>query len=193
MIGRLPESVNINGLEYQLRSDYRNVLDVFVMFNDPEMSKEEKWIEAVYLMIADFKDPDDLEEAVLNGFDINEAIKQINWFIGCGKTETTKKKEKPVYDWEQDEQIIFSGVNNVAKTETRESDYIHWWTFLSYFNEIGEGMFSYIVGIRKKLNKGEKLEKSEKRFYAEHKEMVDINPRLTKEEQEFVDYIGELL
>ena len=96
MIGRLPESITINEKEYSLRCDYRNVLEVFVMFNDPELSKEEKWLEAVYLMLEDFKDPDDLEEAILNGFDINEAIKQINWFIGCGKA-SSGKKEKAVF------------------------------------------------------------------------------------------------
>ena len=169
------------------------MLDVFVMFNDPEMSKDEKWICAVWNLLEDFAELEDLEEAIENGFDLEEAIRQISWFIACGKTAQTKKRDKAVYDWEQDEQIIFSAINNVAKKEVREVDYIHWWTFLSYFNEIGEGMFSYIVGIRKKLNKGEKLDKSEKKFYAENKDMVDIKPRLTKEEQEYVDYIGELL
>lgn len=193
MIGRLPQSVYIGEEEYSLRTDYRNVLDVFIMFNDSEMSKQEKWICAVWMMLPHFEELEDLEEAIVNGFDLNEAIKHISWFIGCGKEKKNEKKENPVYDWEQDEQMIFSAINNVAKKEVREQEYIHWWTFLSYFNEIGEGLFSYVVGIRKKNNKHEKLDKSEKKFYTENKDMVDIKPRLSKEEQEFVDYIGELL
>lgn len=192
MIGRLPAALTIKGRNYPIRSDYRNILDVFVVFNDPEMSKEEKWFCAVYMIFEDFTCADELETACAEGFDIAEAIKQIIWFINCGK-ESKECKKKPVYDWEQDEQIIFSAVNNVAKTEVRQVEYMHWWTFLSYFNEIGEGLFSYIVSIRRKRNGEGKLDKAERKFYAENKDMVEIRPRLSKEEQEFERYIGDLL
>ena len=192
MIGRLPTSLTVKGKSYPIRSDYRNILDTFLVFNDTEMSKEEKWFCAVYMIFEKFTCADDLEAACMEGFDIAEAIEQIIWFINCGK-ESKESQKKPVYDWEQDEQIIFSAVNNVAKTEVRQVEYMHWWTFLSYFNEIGEGLFSYIVGIRRKRNGDGKLDKSERKFLAENKDMVEIRPRLSKEEQEFERYIGELL
>lgn len=40
-----------------------------------------------------------------------------------------------------------------------------------------------VVGIRHKLAKGQKLEKWEQQFYRENKEIVDLRPQLTKEEE----------
>lgn len=193
MIGRLPDSITVSDKEYKLRTDYRNVLDTFIVFNDPDISMLEKWYIATYMLLEDFSCYEDLEEAIIDGFDLRECIKELSFFINAGEKEENKAEKPPLYDWEQDEQIIFSAVNNVARQEVREAEYIHWWTFLSYFNEIGEGLFSYVVGIRKKKQTGQKLDKAEQKFYREHKSMIDIKVRHTLEEQQFFAEISELL
>lgn len=192
MIGILPEELTVGGEEYPIRTDYRNVLQVFEAFQDPELAQEEKWIVAIYLLFEDFSCADDVLQAAQNGFDLEEAIKQISWFISAGQPEK-QVLEQPTYNWTQDEQMIFSAVNKVAGKETRELDYLHWWTFLGYFNEVGEGTFSFIVGIRNKLNKGKKLEKHEKEFLSHNKELVLMKKPLTKEEQEQEDAYKTLL
>lgn len=183
MIGTLPDSLIVGDTKYSIRSDYRNVLQVFEAFNDSELAQEEKWIVAIYLLFEDFSCADDVMEALENGFDMGEAAKQISWFISAGQPEK-QVLEKPVYDWQKDEQMIFSAVNKVAGRETRELEYLHWWTFLGCFNEIGEGNFSFIVSIRNKLNKGKKLEKHEREFLNNNKELVKLQKRKTKEELE---------
>lgn len=192
MIGALPEHLTVGDTEYSIRSDYRNVLQVFEAFNDPELVSAEKWIVAIYLFFESFSCADDVLEALENGFQIEEAMKQITWFIAAGKSHG-KEIELPVYDWVQDEQMIFSAVNKVAGKETRELEYLHWWTFLGYFNEIGDGTFSFIVEIRNKLNKGKKLEKYEKEFFSHNKELVRIEKPKSKEEQEQEDAYNALL
>ncbi|MBD5543742.1 MAG: hypothetical protein HDR01_05755 [Lachnospiraceae bacterium] len=192
MIGTLPEHLTVGDTDYPIRSDYRNVLQIFEAFNDPELEPAEKWIVAIYLLFEDFSCADDVLEALENGFPIEEAMKQINWFISAGKVPG-KETELPVYDWAQDEQMIFSAVNKVAGKETRELEYLHWWTFLGYFNEVGEGTFSFIVGIRNKLNKGKKLEKHEKEFLSHNKELVKLEKPKSKEEQEQEDAYNALL
>lgn len=192
MIGTLPEALTVDGMEYLIRTDYRNVLRIFEAFQDPEMTQEEKWIVAIYLMFADFSCADDVLHAAQYGFNLEDAIKQISWFISAGQPEK-QVLEKPTYNWKQDEQIIFSAVNKVAGKETRELEYLHWWTFLGYFNEVGEGTFSFIVGIRHKLNKGKKLEKHEKEFLAQNKEIVRLDKPRTREEQEQEDAYNALL
>ena len=192
MIGALPETLTVGGKEYPIRTDYRNVLQVFEAFQDPELTQEEIWIVAIYLLFEGFSCDDDVLEAAQNGFDLGEAMKQISWFISAGQPEK-KVLEQPTYNWAQDEQIIFSAVNKVAGRETRELEYLHWWTFLGYFNEIGEGTFSFIVGIRNKLNKGKKLEKHEKEFLSHNKELVLMKKPKTKEEQEQEDAYKALL
>ncbi len=192
MIGALPEELTVGGEEYPIRTDYRNVLQVFEAFQDPELMQEEKWIVAIYLLFEGFSCDDDVLEAAQNGFDSEEAMKQISWFISAGQPEK-QVLEQPTYNWTQDEQMIFSAVNKVAGRETRELEYLHWWTFLGYFNEVGEGTFSFIVGIRNKLNKGKKLEKHEKEFLSHNKELVLMKKPLTKEEQEQEDAYKSLL
>lgn len=192
MIGALPETLTVNGVDYPIRTDYRNVLQVFEAFQDPELEPQEKWIVAIYLLFEEFSCADDVMESAQNGFDLEEAMKQISWFISAGQPEK-QVLEQPTYNWTQDEQMIFSAVNKVAGRETRELEYLHWWTFLGYFNEVGEGTFSFIVGIRHKLNKGKKLEKHEKEFLSLNKELVLMKKPLTKEEQEQEDAYKSLL
>lgn len=183
MIGALPESLSVEGEDYPIRPDYRNVLQVFEVFSDPELSDHEKCIVVTYLIFECFSCPMDVVEAVQDGFNIEEAQKQIQWFISAGIPDGAVL-ENPVYDWKQDEQMIFSAVNKVAGRETREIGYMHWWTFLGYFREIGEGTFSYVTGIRHKLNRGKKLEKHEKEFVSRNKELVRLRKPKTKEELE---------
>lgn len=183
MIGVLPETLTVSGTDYPIRTDYRNVLQVFEAFQDPELTQEEKWIVAIYLLFEDFFCDDDVLQAMQDGFHLEEATKQISWFISAGQPEK-EVLELPTYNWKQDEQMIFSAVNKVAGKETRELEYLHWWTFLGYFMEIRESSFADIVGIRNKLNKRKKLEKHEKEFLAKNKELVKLEKPKSKEEQE---------
>ncbi len=191
MIGTLSKTLTVGGVEYDIDTDYRNVLRIFEAFEDPELSQEEKWIVAIFRMFSSFCDDDDVLQAAQDGFDISEAQKQILWFIAAGHPEK-QIIELPVYSWSQDEQIIFSAVNKVAGRETRELKYLHWWTFLGYFNEVGEGTFSFIVGIRNKLNKGKKLEKHEKEFLSHNKDLVRLEKRKSKEELEVEAHYKEV-
>lgn len=192
MIGALPESLVVGGVEYSIRSDYRNVLQVFEAFSDPDLEQTEKWIVAIYLLFEDFICADDVIEAAQSGFNLEEAIKQIAWFISAGQPEKNIV-ELPLYNWQKDEQMIFSAVNKVSGRETRELEYLHWWTFLGYFSEVGEGTFSFVVGIRHKLNKGKKLEKHEKEFLFHNKELVKLERPKSREEQEQEDEYKALL
>ena len=187
MIGRLPTTLNINGVDRVIRSDFRVALLIFQAFNDPELSEQEKarvMMECLY---------EDVDSIPFN--DYQEAYDKAVWFLDGGTIEedTKYRTSKKVIDWEQDEQMIFSAVNKVAGKETRAAEYIHWWTFLGYFNEIGEGLLSTVINIRQKKNKGKKLEKYEQEFYRENKSLIDIKTRLSAEEQAEKEYLERLL
>lgn len=183
MIGALPEALTVDGVEYPIRSDYRNVLQAFEAFSDPDLERTEKWIVAIYLLFENFCCADDVLEAAESEFSLKEAARQITWFVTAGAPEKNIV-ELPLYNWRQDEQMIFSAINKVAGKETRELEYLHWWTFLGYFNEVGDGTFSFIVGIRNKLNKRKKLEKHEEEFLRNNKELVRLERPKSKEELE---------
>jgi hypothetical protein len=187
MIGYLPRQLNINGTDRAIRSDFRVALLIFQAYNDVECSDEEKTIVMLKCL---YEDIDAIPET-----DQEEAVNQGVWFLEGGKIEDDAKyqQSKKTIDWEQDEQLIFSAVNKVAGYETRDKEYMHWWSFIGLFNEIGEGLFSTVIGIRSKKNKGKKLEKHEQEFYRENKSLIDIKEKLTAEEQAEKEYYEKLL
>ena len=188
MIGQLPKQLNISGTDRAIRSDFRVALLIFQAYNDPELSDQEKvqtMLECLYEDI-DSIPPEDLQAAA------DQAV----WFLDGGNAMDKKsnhQQAKKVMDWEQDEQLIFSAVNKVAGYETRSVDYLHWWSFLGYFNEIGEGLFSTVINIRQKKNKNKKLEKYEQDFYKENRSLIDLKKNLSPDEQARQDRINELL
>ena len=187
MIGRLPKELNVNGTDRAIRSDFRVALLIMQAYNDPELSEQEKARVMMECLYEDYE--------VITYEEYQEAYDKAVWFLDGGTVDEDSKhqKSKKVMDWEQDEQMIFSAVNKVAGHETRAVEYLHWWTFLGYFNEIGEGLLSTVINIRQKKNKGKKLEKYEQEFYRENKSLIDIKVKLTAEEQAEKEYFEKLL
>ena len=89
--------------------------------------------------------------------------------------------------------MIVADVNKVAGTEIRALPFLHWWTFVSYFNAIGEGQLSTLVSIREKLRKGKKLEKWDQEYYRKNKDKVDLKKRYSAEELAEQERLKKLL
>lgn len=185
-----PTSLNIGGVNYEIRTDYRAVLDLLTALNDEELMDADPQIEAymksrVILEIM-FPQCDDIPEEYMQ-----EALDKVIEFIDMGITEDSKKPK--TMDWEQDAPILIPAINKVLNTEIRAQKYIHWWTFLGAYMEIGESLFSNILHIRQKKAKGKKLEKWEQEFYKENKSLIDFkqkNQRSEEEKELLRDYFG---
>ena len=175
MIGILPTSVEISNKSYSIRTDYRVALLVFEAMADVDLSDAEKAVVAVECLYTDYES--------IPQCDIVEAIKKAYWFLDGGDMPKSKKQPVKLMDWKQDESIIFPALNKAAGFETRTVEYMHWWSFLGLFNEIGEGLYSQVMNIRSKRAKGKKLEKWEREFYNEHREMIDLKQKLSSEEE----------
>lgn len=184
MIGELPTSLEVSGQERAIRTDFRDILTIITAFNDPELEDKEKMFVCLFVLYEDFEDMrnDDYEEAYM------QAIR----FIDCGD-EPKDEKHPRLMDWEQDERILFPAINSVAGYETRSSEYVHWWTFVGYFMEIHEGVFSQVLSLRQKKSKGKKLEKWEQEFWRSNKELCVLQHKLSKEEKEERDRLNALL
>lgn len=171
MIG-LPTSLNVAGEEYPIRTDYRVILTIFAAFNDPNMDDREKittCLNCLYKTI-----PTDTEGA----------MKQAMWFIDGAEVPSNSPHNLRLMDWEQDEGMIFAAVNRVAREEIRAVEYLHWWTFLGYFYEIGEGRFATVVGIRSKMAKGKQLTKEERELLRDNGDTIKLKTRYSDEEIE---------
>lgn len=185
-----PTSLNIGGIDYEIRTDYRAVLDLLTALNDNDLTDSDEQIEAymksrVILEIM-FPQCDDIPAEHLQ-----EALDKVVEFIDMGITEDSKKPK--TMDWEQDAPILIPAINKVLNCEIRAEKYIHWWTFLGAYMGIGESLFSNIVSIRQKKAKGKKLDKWEMEFYKENKSLIDFkqkDQRSDEEKEMLRDYFG---
>lgn len=168
------------------KGDFRMVLDCFKALNDDELSDEEKMYVCLIIF---YEDINSLEDIAKYADCINELEFEMLKFFNGGEEEAhgTKSKHR-LLDWDKDSNLICSAVNNVAKTEIRALEYLHWWTFLGYYVAIGECPLSTIISIRQKIAEGTKLEDYEKKFRTNNPEYFDIDMR-NKEQKEADDYI----
>ncbi|MBQ8552307.1 MAG: hypothetical protein IJ428_05800 [Clostridia bacterium] len=171
MIGALPTSLCVGGEERRIRSDFRTVLLILEACADAELNEREKACVCVECLYED-EIPPEL---------YSEALERASWFIDGGNAAQSRVNVR-VMDWAQDEALIFPAINKVAGKETRSETYIHWWTFLGYFCEIGEGSFSTVVAIRYKLARGKPLEKYERDYLRDNSDRVKLRGRYTAEE-----------
>lgn len=183
----LPTSLEVGGVEREIRSDYRAILDVVQVMADPEITDGER----VAVALAIFYLDDDKIEAA----DLQEAVERMYWFVGGGESRSTNRPRPRLMDWEQDFALIAAPVNHVLGYEVRAVPYdfatneggLHWWTFLAAYGEIGDCTFAQVVNIRKKRLEGKKLDEQERRFYRDNRDLVELRRQETQAESELFD------
>lgn len=186
MIGELPRALEVSGRMYPIRTDYRDMLRILTAFGDPELEEDEKVYICLFILYRDF---DAMPQA-----DYEAAFKAAVRFIDHGTEHENADKPPPqVMDWEQDESILFPAINKAAGREVRTARYIHWWTFLGYYMEIGDGVFSTVLHLRTKKAQGKKLEKWEQEYWNAHKELCKLQPKRSAEEQAEIDRLNAML
>lgn len=179
---KLPYEATFGGIKYPIHGDFRDVLEIFSYFDDPDLPDAFKWRIGLALFY----------EGEIPGEHLQKAMEFLAEFLKGGRQDAGKSAHK-LLDWEQDAGVIIAEVNKVAGQEIRALPYVHWWTFLSWFHGIGEGQLSLLVGIREKLRKGKKLEPHEKDYYRAHKSAVDLKPRYSRVELEEQQALQKLL
>ena len=176
MTYNLPMSLNVDGVTREIRSDYRVVLDIFEVLNDPDLEELEKTIATLTIFYPAWHE--------IPCQDYQEALEQCFWFINGGQSETHRRRTK-LMDWQQDFPLIIAPVNRALGFEAREPGrYLHWWTFLAAFKEIGDCMFAQVVHIRDKKARGKALDKAEKEFYKNNRDLVDLRTKYSAAEKE---------
>jgi len=186
MIGSLPDSLIVAGKRYAIRTDFRNFLRIIEAFGDSQLTNEEKVYVFLKRVYVEF---DSIPQRYYE-----EAYKQASEFMEWQKSDD-KKHNPRLYDWTKDEQLIFPAVNKVAGMEVRALPYLHWWTFLGYFQSIdSESLWGTVLSIRQKRAKGKKLEKWEREFYNNNRELCSIvKPELNKSPEDTLQDIFKSL
>ena len=173
MLGDLPKALVVGDSTYSIRTDFRDVLRVISAFNAEELSDAEKTLICLRQIFVDVESiPTDL---------LPEAFKAAVGFIEC--THRNSSGGPVLVDWEKDEQLIFAAVNKTAGFEIRGVEYLHWWTFLGYFQNIDqEDVWGQVLTIRQKRAKHKKLEKWEQDFYNANRDMCTVGRLMNTKE-----------
>ena len=176
-----PTSLNIGDVDYEIRTDYRAVLDLLTALADPDLTDDDPqmtaYMQSRVILEIMFPDCDNIPTE-----HIQEALEKVSEFIDMGISDDRKKPK--TMDWEQDAPILIPAINKVLNTEIRAQKYMHWWTFLGAYMEIGESLFSNVIHIRQKKAKGKKLEKWELDFYKENQSLIDFKQKSQRSEEE---------
>lgn len=172
---QLPVTAQLGEKLFHIKGDFRNVLEIFSWLERQELPEFLRWRIAVELFY----------EEKVEKTDLAEATEYLAWFLRAGEEESPGGVR--LFSWQQDARHIMAGVNKAAGQELRQLDFVHWWTFLSWFHAMGDGSFLTLVSIRDKLAKGKKLESWEQEFYRQNKQQVVLRARedpISREEKE---------
>lgn len=176
MIGQLPKALTVGGKSYDIRSDYRVMLNIFQAFADPDLTENDKCYVCMKCLYVDYNS--------IPREDMQEAAERAYWFADGGDMPKSDLADNvKTFDWEQDEMLLFPAINKAAGYEVRAVEYLHWWTFLGYFGVIDDGIFAQVLHIRNKLAKGKALDKAEQEFYRDHRSMINLKEKLTAEQR----------
>ena len=189
LLDPLPTSLNINGVEYPIQSDFRAVLFYDRILRQGDHSRDDNaaaTIAAITYLLGSV--PDNAEETVT----------QIDWFISCGITDHKHKpsnqllginNEKPI-DWKYDSRLIWSAFRRVYGVDLREVKYLHWWDFNEMLAELPEDVrLNRIIEIRTKSLADKNLNKEQKNLY----KALQGYYRITEPKSEREEKIAEAL
>ena len=187
LIDKLP--TDYEGLK--IDTNFRSFILFELLMQDGSLEKEQKIMLALNLFFKG-KEFESVEE-------IKKAIKGILWFYTLGKSEdkkeikkkekTVEKKQKAIYSFEYDANLIYSAFLSQYGLDLNEIEYLHWWKFRSLFEGLNdENRICEIMGYRAvDLSKIEDKKQKEHYRKLKNKYALPDNRSEEEKEQEFAD------
>ncbi len=176
---QLPTAVEIDGIVYDLNSDFRTCLEIILAFEDPDLTNHEKQMVMLQLLYREI--PGNIPEAC------RLAVK----FLDCGDDQKDAGDSDNgigrLYSFEQDAKYIYSAIKQSHGVDLETVEYLHWWKFSYMFLDLREECFFHrIINLRRNLKLG-KLSKEEKELYVRIQNIVDLPEIRTQEERRVAD------
>lgn len=168
---KLPDTVEISGTRYPIRTDFRIGIQLEELLKNETMDEREKYEKMLLLYYPQIPN------------DLNEAIKKIMWFYRCGVEKEEPKEEKkerykryrskePSYSFVQDAKYIYSAFKEQYGIDLSEGE-MHWWKFLSLFESLNDNTkMGKIMFYRQVSVSG--MPKEQRAFYNEMKKLYQI-------------------
>ncbi|MBY6844874.1 bacteriophage Gp15 family protein [Clostridium botulinum] len=185
LIDLVPITVEIEGEDYEINSDFRTSILFEMLMQDDSVSEEDKIIQALQLYYPVIPS------------NINEAVDKMLWFYRCGKDVTPSKgtgKGKGVtqiYSFEHDDDYIYSAFLDQYGIDLQDIEYLHWWKFKAMFKSLKEdNEIVKIMGYRS-MDLSKVKDKEEKNYYRKMQELYKIP--LPQDEKDKLEEINNIL
>jgi hypothetical protein len=171
LIHEFPKCLEVDGIEYEINSDFRTCLRIILAYEDDSLTISEKntcMLKNLYRVYTHNQSlPANIQAAAEAG------VKFLNGGdeVKMGEGESGLR----IFSFTKDARFIFSAFHQTHGIDLEESD-MHWWKFLAYFMDLGaDTLFCNLTSLRKRLNTG-KATKEEKALANESgmKDLIDI-------------------
>jgi len=162
LIDELPVALEVDGREYEIRSDFRTCLRIILAFEDGELSLLEK---SMILL-------NDLYREVPENAD--EAIKQAVAFLNGGEAfQTGGGEQLRLYSFSKDAPLIYSAFRQTHGVDLERED-LHWWKFIALFMDLsGDTAFGNLINLRRRIKTG-KATKEERQAAREIGDLLEV-------------------
>lgn len=186
LIDVLPESVMVDGEEYEIRTDFRTSMLFELLMQDNDVKPQEKTRKALKLYYP------------VIPANINEAVEAILWFYRCGKEDNpqrqkmnAKKGKTRVYSFEYDDDYIYAAFMTQYGIDLQDIGYMHWWKFRAMFHSLtNQNEFVKIMEYRSIEIKSD-MSKEQQSFYRKMKRLHALP--VAKNEDEKMNAIEQAL
>lgn len=183
LIERLPHTIEIDGVDYPINTDFRLMIEFEIISNGPETIEE--------------KGPKTL--AIVERFFYGRFISNSNlaaeaflWFYRCGDThqktaeDDSKSNRTPprVYSFDIDGALIHAAFLNQYDIDLVEVEFMHWWVFRSLMTALKDDCeFKKVIGYRT-IEITKDMSPEQRRAYKKLKKLYQLPDYRTEEERE---------
>ena len=180
LIDLLPETVNIDGIDYEINTNFRTSILYSLLIEDDSLPKDIKINQVINLY---YPIPPSNRE---------EAFKKIIWFYRCGRENekykgSSKSSNKRILSYEDDAEYIYSAFMSQYGIDLQDIENLHWWKFKSLLDSLNEdNKISKIMGYRSvDLNKIK--DKEQRDFYKEKQKFYSLDNKLSEEDERLLE------
>lgn len=170
-----------NRIKIDFDTNFRIGIAFEIMMQNPKYSNKVKTFQALNLFYPEINQIKD----------VKQAIDDIIWFYSCGKSEEktsqkekTNRKNKQIYSYVFDNDLIYSAFKNQYNIDLEEIDYLHWWKFKAMFNGLkADNKIVEIMGYRS-IELSEIKDKEMRKHYKKLQQIYKLPDMRTEEQKE---------
>lgn len=168
LIGNLPEVLLIDGKEYEIASDFREIVELEAVLCSAELTDAERGEQALHLFYGCIP------------HDIETAVDRLCWFMKGGDQYRPQKRHrqpaegeigrKEIYSFIHDAGLIYAAFMQQYGIDLTDIDYLHWWKFKAMFEALGKETLMKEVMHCRAVEIDPKMPQSQKDYYSAMKQ-----------------------